>query len=793
MSSISSKFALLQLVCASLVAVILYVSMDRQLLPQLTESFVSRSEVVTEGLAASVEPSLVSRDITSAQAAIDQVLSVPDVKWAYITAPNGEVMADTFVPQFPDQLKRTLSGVNDYAWIRLAGERVPTLVIRKKVLSGIVGTVWVGFNQVNLLSAIHGMEHTILARIVLVMLIVTFLFVAVTQRIIAPVRSLTRAVQLLPRSAGETFRPLRVQSGDELGVLTRTFNSMASEVREQRETLEARVQERTEMLSRTNAGLAAEMAERERAQGALRESSELVMLLLESAPEAIYGIDLEGNCTFCNPACLRLTGYQESFELLGRNMHSVIHYARPGGAPYPVEECGIYQAFSRGLDTHGDDEVLWRKDGTSFPAEYWSRLLHRNNRVIGMVVTFVDVTVRKQAEEAMRNGKEAAEAGSRAKSEFLANMSHEIRTPLNGVIGMTELALGTDLTQEQREYLETVKLSGDALLSVINDVLDFSKIEAGKTELEASDFNLRDSLETILRTFALRASEKRLELLCAVDPQVPERIRGDPFRLRQILVNLVGNAIKFTDAGEVALRVQADQAEGNECPLHFSVSDTGVGIAANALKMIFDPFTQADSSTTRIYGGTGLGLAISARLVKMMDGEIWVESEPGRGSAFHFTARFQAAERGTVAPIPLSPEVVLDPTESLRVLLAEDNAVNRKVATRLLEKRGHQVVVTSNGKEALAALQKDTYDLVLMDVQMPEMDGLEATRTIRRLEQGTEFHQPIIALTAHAMMGDRERCLEAGMDGYLTKPLRAQELDQLLETYLHRTARSAQG
>ncbi len=798
MSSISSKFALLQLVCASLVAVILYASMDRQLLPQLTQSFVTRSEVVTEGLVAAVEPSLVAGDITSAQAAIHRMLSVPDVKWAYITAPNGEVLADTFVPQFPDELKRSLSAVNDYAWIRLTGERVPTLVVRRKV--GVVGAVWVGFNQVDLLSSIRGMERTIRSRIIVVMLIVTFLFVAVTRRIIAPVRSLTQAAQLLPENAGETFRPLPVQSGDELGVLTRTFNSMASEVREQRETLEARVQERTEMLSRTNAGLATEMAERERAQEALRESSELVMLLLESAPEAIYGLDLEGNCTFCNTACLRLTGYQENSELLGRNMHKVIHYAHPGGAPYPVEECGIYQAFSKGLHTHGDDEVFWRKDGTSFPAEYWSRLLHRNHRVIGMVVTFVDVTVRKQAEEAMRNAKEAAEAGSRAKSEFLANMSHEIRTPLNGVIGMTELALGTDLTQEQREYLQTVKLSSDALLNVINDVLDFSKIEAGKTELEASDFNLRENLETLLRTFALRASEKQLELLCVVDPEVPERVRGDPFRLRRILVNLLGNAIKFTDAGEVALRVQGDQVDSQECFLHFSVSDTGVGIAPDALKMIFEPFTQADSSTTRIHGGTGLGLAISARLVKMMDGEIWVESEPGRGSAFHFTARLRAAEDGPAVvypsdeatPITGFPELIGEPAEPLRVLLAEDNAVNRKVATRMLERRGHQVVVTTNGKEALAALQKDSYDLVLMDVQMPEMDGLAATRTIRGLEQGTGFHQQIIALTAHAMIGDRERCLEAGMDGYLTKPLSPEELDRLLASYPQRVARSAQ-
>ena len=759
----------------------------------------TRSVVVTESLAVSVEPSLVAGDTAASQAVIDKVLSVRDVKWAYITAPNGEVLVDTFVPHFPGELKRDLSAVNDYAWIRLSGERVPTLVIRRKVLRGVVGTVWVGFNQVHLLSAIRGMERTILFQIIMVMLIVTFLFVAVTRRIMAPIHFLTQAAQGLPENAGGAFRPLPVESRDELGVLTRTFNSMASEVREQRETLEARVQERTEMLSRTNAGLATEMAERERAQAALRESSELVMLLLESAPEAIYGIDLEGDCTFCNPACLRLTGYQESSELLGRNMHSVIHYARACGAPYPVEECGIYRAFQTGLDTHGDDEVLWRKDGTSFPAEYWSRLLHRNNRVIGSVVTFVDVTVRKQAEEALRNAKEAAEAGSRAKSEFLANMSHEIRTPLNGVIGMTELALGTDLTGEQREYLETVKLSGDALLSVINDVLDFSKIEAGKTELEASDFNLRDNLAAILRTFALRAFEKRLELLCAVDPQVPDQMRGDPFRLRQILINLLSNAIKFTQAGKVSLRVQPSRTDGSECLLHFSVVDTGVGIAPNVLKMIFDPFTQADSSTTRIHGGTGLGLAISARLVKMMDGEIWVESEPGSGSVFHFTALFGAADSGLAlafpldqeaGPITLLPQVAREPAEPLRILLAEDNAVNRKVATRLLEKRGHQVVVTTNGKEALAALQKDTYDLVLMDVQMPEMDGFEATRKIRASEEGTGFHQPIIALTAHAVIGYRERCLEAGMDGYLTKPLRPHELDQLLEAYLYPAARS---
>ena len=612
-------------------------------------------------------------------------------------------------------------------------------------------------------------------------------------------------------------------------------------------------------------------------------------------------------------------------------MHAVIHYARPDGTPYPVQACSIYAGFTEEQGAHGDDEVLWRKDGTGFPVEFWSRLLHRNHRVIGMVVTFVDVTVRKQAEEAMRNAKEAAEAGSRAKSEFLANMSHEIRTPLNGVIGMTELALGTELTEEQRDYLNTVKLSGDALLSVINDILDFSKIEAGKSDLEISDFDFRASLETILKTFALRASEKKLELMYEVDGEVPEIVQGDANKLRQILVNLLGNAIKFTHAGEVALRVKIHNVEEKKYVLHFTVSDTGVGLAANVRKLIFDPFTQADNSTTRNYGGTGLGLAISARLVKMMGGEIWVESAPGKGSQFHFTAQLVAdhvpriarpgnppvaknavgarvlivddnrthcgilegllkgwgwransaqsgeeailqvraahesgdayqlilidlhmpglngfelvehlqrlpgfvtpvimmltsgGQRGDIArcaelgvsthllkpvrPLELqdairqavgtapveaapAPQPDLAParglTPSLRVLLAEDNAVNCKVVTRLLEKRGHQVLVTTNGKEALAALEKDTFDLVLMDVQMPEMDGFEATRRIRLSEQGTAFHQRIIALTAHAMSGDGARCLEAGMDGYLTKPLGAPALDQILESCLKR-------
>jgi PAS domain S-box-containing protein len=791
-----------------------------------------------------------------------------------------------------------------------------------------------------------------------------------------------------------------------------------------------------------------DITDRKRAQLALIESEDKLRLLLDSTAEAIYGIDRQGNCAFCNPACLRLLGYQRAEDLLGKNMHWVIHHSRADGSPFPIDECGIFRAFQSGEGTHNDDEVLWKSDGTCFPAEYWSYPQRSGDRIVGAVVTFVDITERKRAEEVVRKAEEhakrenaklsamiagmkegvvfadannviveindfmcgfvggqrnnfmgrqigefrnaelldrvneaihgfrkkigsepriferrigeadvilrvqpiysdgkydgvllnvidvselvasrrQAEAATQAKSAFLATMSHEIRTPLNAIVGMTGLLLDTDLNAEQHDCSETIRTSSEVLLALINDILDFSKIEAERMDLEYQPFDVTRCVEDAVDLISARAAEQGIEVAIQIEPDLPTCFIGDVARLRQILVNLLSNSVKFTESGEIVVSLTGTHRADDTYTLHFAVRDTGLGIPPDRRDRLFQSFSQVDASTSRRFGGTGLGLAISKRLSELMGGKMWVESTgvPGEGATFHFTIQVaRGAEesmperrgmqdaallagkrvlvvddnktsrdifvaqtkRWKMVPVPvasgaeaiervlrgeaydvalldmhmpdmdgvmvaealrrtsggqtmplilvsslsmrmsevetarfaarltkpvktgqlcetlcavldlatekakreggkierMSGELDIGQLQPHRVLLAEDNLINQKVAVRMLAKLGYRADVVANGIEVIEALRRVPYDVILMDCQMPEMDGYEATRKIRMHEQEEHGgHVHIIAMTANAMQGDRELCLAAGMDDYLGKPVRTNELVEAL-------------
>ncbi len=664
--------------------------------------------------------------------------------------------------------------------------------------------------------------------------------------------------------------------------------------------------------------------ERTRTQKELNRKGAILKSVLNSMGDGVVVADRNGRFLIFNPVAERILGLGaiDAPPTEWTSQYGI--FSPESGEPLKLDEIPLVRAI-RGESTDQQELLIKNPqlpEGVNISVT--GRPLKGEEGIEGGVVVFQDTTQRHRAAEAIRRARDEADAANRAKSEFLANMSHEIRTPMNAVIGMTELVLDSELSDIQRAYLKIVKDSAESLLSLINDILDFSKIEAGKLELDHTQFQLRDVLGDAMKTLSMRARGKDLELACHVAPQVPEFLVGDPHRLRQVVTNLVGNALKFTERGEVVLDVSLEAPSDDQVRIHVAVRDTGIGIPADKMHRLFSAFSQVDASTTRRYGGTGLGLAITARLVPLMDGRTWVESEPGKGSTFHFTAKFErdsspppppaasealknlrvlvvddnatnrlilqellaawgmrpqsfatadaaldelrraadardpfrivlsdvhmpdvdgfeltsrirqdgrfastvimmlssgagpgdvarsrelgaathlikpiksselyatiAAVMGTVDHSEMPRVSGIEPGRSLNILLAEDSEANQQLALGVLGKWGHSLTIANNGLEAVKAFKRGTYDVVLMDVQMPEMDGLQATARIRETERQQGGHVPIVAMTAHAMKGDREEFLRAGMDDYVTKPIRWPELRRALDSAMRSAA-----
>jgi two-component system sensor histidine kinase/response regulator len=510
----------------------------------------------------------------------------------------------------------------------------------------------------------------------------------------------------------------------------------------------------------------------------VRNTEERTRLILESTAEGIYGLATDGRITFVNSAACRMLGFTPD-EIVGQLAHPLIHHHRPDGRVYPVEECPMRAACQEGTDRRVDDEFLWRKDGVGFPVEYGAKPIVKDGHILGAVVSFADITERKQQEHDLKGAKAHAEEATEMKSMFLANMSHEIRTPMNAIIGLSHLALKTPLSPKQHDYITKVHNAGTSLLAVINDILDFSKIEAGRLEIESTSFKLDDVISSVTTLTAQKAHEKGLEFLAHVARGIPEHLVGDPLRLGQILTNFVNNAVKFTERGEIRLDIELLERTGEKVQLKFSVHDSGIGMTPEQSAKLFQPFTQADMSTTRKHGGTGLGLTICRRLVELMGGRIWLDTAPGVGSTFHFTVWLGVGD----AKNPVIPERLT----RLRILVVDDNPAAREILQEPLAALASCVDVVASGPEAIAAIKQqdvlDPYDIVFMDWRMPGMDGLQASRQIKA-DETLRSKPAIVLVTAFGCEEVREQAEGLALDGFMVKPVtRSMIVDTLMEIF----------